>query len=248
MKSYQKVLQKSKGVARALPVRGVFASEQEVHWKWTSCSLPVQGVQNRKSNLLKTSRLMSLTLNTSALQYWPVVRAPPDGTWKCHVFTLLPLLLRDWSPLALTYMHETLYVHRTWDVQKSLLDPNPKPNRKTAILHFMWNRKRFFAIFMQCILTNSSYTVDPIPTKLGEPVLKASTIKKYRKLLHKLKGVASPAPWPRMNFNLRHKTRNCSSVYIVWYDQNCSHFMSPALNTSALQYWLAVRAPSTGNR
>ena len=44
------------------------------------------------------------------------------------------------------------------------------------------------------ILSDSSYTVDPIPTKLGEPVLKASTMKNYQKLLHKLKGVASPAP------------------------------------------------------
>ena len=90
----------------------------------------------------------SAALNTSALRYWLAVRAPPTGDCKCHVFTLLPIILReikrDWPPLASTYMHETLYVHRTCtDVQISLLDPNPKPNRKTAIAHF----RRFLPIF-----------------------------------------------------------------------------------------------------
>ena len=47
---------------------------------------------------------------------------------------------------------------------------------------------------MQCILTNSSYTVDPIPTKLGEAVLKASTMKYYQKFLHKFKGVGRMVP------------------------------------------------------
>ena len=51
---------------------------------------------------------------------------------------------------------------------------------------------------MQCLLTNSSYTIDQIPTKLGEPVLKASTMTNYLKLLHKLKGVARPAQRPSM--------------------------------------------------
>ena len=53
---------------------------------------------------------------------------------------------------------------------------------------------QLFSICMQCTSTNSSYTVDPIPTKLGEPVLKSSTMKNKQKLLHKLKGMARPAP------------------------------------------------------
>ena len=63
------------------------------------------------------SRSMSAALNTSALRYWIAVIAPPTGGCKCHVFTLLPSILkdinRDWPPLASTYMHETLHVHRT---------------------------------------------------------------------------------------------------------------------------------------
>ena len=51
----------------------------------------------------------------------------------------------------------------------------------------------FWANCTVCILTNSSYTVDPIPT-LTEVVLKASAMKSYQKVLHKSKGVASPAP------------------------------------------------------
>ena len=41
-----------------------------------------------------------------------------------------------------------LYVHRTFrDVQISLLDPNPKPNRMTAIAHFRCNFRRFLPFF-----------------------------------------------------------------------------------------------------
>ena len=77
------------------------------------------------------------TLNTSALRYWLTIRVPPTGDCKCHAFTLLPIINWDSPPLASTYMLETLYVHRTCtDVQISLLDPNPKPYRKTAIAHF----------------------------------------------------------------------------------------------------------------
>ena len=95
MKSYQKFLQKSKGVANAWRFRQCTGS---------CCNFRMQCPICSKLHMFDGS----FTLNTSALQYWPVLRAPPDGIWKCHVFTLLPLLLRDWSTLALKYMHETL--------------------------------------------------------------------------------------------------------------------------------------------
>ena len=115
---------------------------------------------------------------------------------KLSRFYTFPLIQRHWSPLALTYMHETLWVHRTCrDVQISLLDSNPKPNRKTAIAHSRCYFRRFFDICMQCILTHSSYTVDPIPTKLGKPVLMASTRKNHQKVFQKSKGVARAEPW-----------------------------------------------------
>ena len=53
----------------------------------------------------------------------------------------------------------------------SLLDPNPKHNRKTAIADFRCNFCPFFNICMQCIVMNSSYTIAPIATKLSQPVL-----------------------------------------------------------------------------
>ena len=51
--------------------------------------------------------------------------APLTGDCKCHVCTVLLIIRkhinRDWSPLALTNMHETLNVHRSCrDVQRSL--------------------------------------------------------------------------------------------------------------------------------
>ena len=45
---------------------------------------------------------------------------------------------------------------------------------------------------MQGILTNSSYTIAPIATKLGQPVLNALTMKNHLKVFQKLKGVARP--------------------------------------------------------
>ena len=64
---------------------------------------------------------------------------------------------------------------------------DPKPNRKTAIAHILHNCS-------VCILTNSSYTVDPIPVKLTEVVQKPSTIKSYSKVFQKSKGVARAEP------------------------------------------------------
>ena len=66
-----------------------------------------------------------------------------------------------------------MYKKVSWTQTLNLTGTQPLPILGAILGDFC----PFFDICMQCILTNSAYTVDPIATKLGEPVLYNSMMK-----------------------------------------------------------------------
>ena len=81
-KGFAKVKGRGQGVASALRFRQCTGS---------CCNFRIQCPICSKLHMFDES----LTLNTSALQYWFEITAPPTDDCKCHVFTLSPLILRD---------------------------------------------------------------------------------------------------------------------------------------------------------
>ena len=120
-----------------------------------------------------------------------------------HLYTFNGVRLE----LRFMYMYENRYTHVTLQyLQKSLLEQNPKPNRKSVITNIMSKFCVIFVISMRCILTNSSQRFIQINTKFGMPNLKAFAMLNCEAFEFSLKGLCVAA-W-RISM-IRHETGSC---------------------------------------
>ncbi len=96
--------------------------------------------------------------------------------------------------LRYTYMYKSRYTHVTHQyLQKSLLEQNPKSNRKSDIFNFLSKFCVIFANFMCHTLTNSSQRFIQMNTTFGQGNLKPCVTLNCEDLEFSLKGVSVAA-------------------------------------------------------
>ncbi len=122
--------------------------------------------------------------------------------------TAPPILIqRRALRLRFTYMYENRYTHVTSQyLQKSLLERNPKPNRKSVILNFLVIFSDIFAICRCHTLTNSSQRLIRMNTKIGHCNLKPFETLNCEDLEFSLEGVSVASCQISM---FRHETGSC---------------------------------------
>ncbi len=122
--------------------------------------------------------------------------------------TAPPILIqRRALRLRFTYMYENRHTHVTYQyLQKSLLERNPKPNRKSVILNFLVIFSDIFAICRCHTLTNSSQRFIRMNTKIGHCNLKPFETLNCEDLEFSLEGVSVASCQISM---FRHETGSC---------------------------------------
>ena len=115
--------------------------------------------------------------------------------------------------------------------------PCSKPNRKSAILIFVWILRIFLAISRLCTLTNSSYRLNPINFRFGQYNLKTFVMKSYSNGEFSLNDLT--VAW-RPFWAIRHETGSCcnKSVHNPICPKFLRHDEGPVLKTYTCPYWL----------
>ncbi len=163
--------------------------------------------------------------------------------------TAPPILIqRRALRLRFTYMYENRYHSCNITIPtKSLLERNPKPNRKSVIFEFSRHISDIFAICRCHTLTNSSQRFIRMNTKIGHCNLKPFETLNCEDLEFSLEGVSVASCQISM---FRHETGSCynSGMQCPMCTKIPMFDKTPDLKRSKWPYSVIVIAPPAGNR
>lgn len=150
--------------------------------------------------------------------------------------------------MGMTYMYKTRNTYLTFgDAQKSLLWPYPKPNRKSAILTWMWHFDPNFAISMPRTFANSSLEFHRTSFIFGQCQLHTWAMLNCGAFEFSGYGEAVA---PRRISMTRHENliASRSVIHCPTLTKVDTYDKAPPLNIFQLPYLTSGTAPPSGNR